>query len=74
MAQYSGGLDEVFQALADPTRRAVIHQLGRGPASVGDLARAATMTALAGEGPAGSVAPDFITERAASHIGHYWAL
>ncbi len=44
MAQYSGGLDEVFQALADPTRRAVIHQLGRGPASVGDLARAATMT------------------------------
>lgn len=44
MAQYSAELDEVFQALADPTRRAVIHQLGRGPASVGDLAREATMT------------------------------
>lgn len=34
----------MFLALADPTRRAVIHQLGRGPASVGDLAREATMT------------------------------
>ncbi|MHC9292969.1 ArsR/SmtB family transcription factor [Mycobacterium sp. LTG2003] len=44
MAQYLAGLDEVFLALADPTRRAVIHQLGRGPASVGDLAREATMT------------------------------
>jgi DNA-binding transcriptional ArsR family regulator len=44
VAQYSAGLDGVFLALADPTRRAVIHQLGRGPASVGDLAREATMT------------------------------
>lgn len=44
MAQYSAELDEVFLALADPTRRAVIHQLGRGPASVGDLAQEATMT------------------------------
>ncbi|BBX37179.1 putative ArsR family transcriptional regulator [Mycolicibacterium mageritense DSM 44476 = CIP 104973] len=44
MAQYSATLDGVFLALADPTRRAVIHQLGRGPASVGDLAREATMT------------------------------
>ncbi|MFN3007713.1 ArsR/SmtB family transcription factor [Mycolicibacterium wolinskyi] len=44
MAQYSAELDEVFLALADPTRRAVIHQLGRGPASVGDLASEATMT------------------------------
>ncbi|MFN6546806.1 ArsR/SmtB family transcription factor [Mycolicibacterium nivoides] len=44
MAQYSAELDEVFLALADPTRRAVIHHLGRGPASVGDLAREATMT------------------------------
>ncbi|WP_066897450.1 ArsR/SmtB family transcription factor [Mycolicibacterium houstonense] len=44
MAQYSAELDEVFLALADPTRRAVIHQLGRGPASVGDLAGKATMT------------------------------
>ncbi|MET0235136.1 MAG: metalloregulator ArsR/SmtB family transcription factor [Kibdelosporangium sp.] len=44
MAQYSAGLDGVFLALADPTRRAVIHRLGRGPASVGELASAATMT------------------------------
>ena len=34
----------MFLALADPTRRAVIDQLGRGPASVGDLASEATMT------------------------------
>lgn len=44
MAQYSVGLDGVFLALADPTRRAVLHRLGYGPASVGDLARGATMT------------------------------
>ena len=31
-------LDDVFVALADPTRRAVIQRLGRGPASVGELA------------------------------------
>lgn len=36
MAQYQ--LDDIFQALADPTRRAVVGQLGRGPASVGELA------------------------------------
>jgi DNA-binding transcriptional ArsR family regulator len=39
MAQYAVELDGVFVALADPTRRAVIRRLGRGPASVGDLAR-----------------------------------
>ncbi|CBS85623.1 ArsR/SmtB family transcription factor [Azospirillum lipoferum] len=32
-------LDMTFRALADPTRRAVIQALGRGPASVGDLAK-----------------------------------
>jgi DNA-binding transcriptional ArsR family regulator len=32
-------LDGIFQALADPTRRAVIGRLGRGPASVGELAQ-----------------------------------
>jgi DNA-binding transcriptional ArsR family regulator len=37
-------LDEVFAALADPTRRSVVTELGRGPASVGDLARSSTMT------------------------------
>ncbi|TCP54955.1 ArsR family transcriptional regulator [Tamaricihabitans halophyticus] len=44
MAQYSTVLDEVFVALADPTRRAVIHRLGGGPASVGELARDMPMT------------------------------
>lgn len=38
MEQYQHQLNGIFQALADPTRRAVIGRLGRGPASVGDLA------------------------------------
>jgi DNA-binding transcriptional ArsR family regulator len=32
-------LDTVFHALADPTRRAVVQRLGRGDATVSDLAR-----------------------------------
>ena len=44
MAQYSPRLDAVFGALSDPTRRLVIGELGRGPASVGDLARSSPMT------------------------------
>jgi DNA-binding transcriptional ArsR family regulator len=44
MANYSQSLDEVFVALADPTRREVIHRLGRGPASVGELARPFAIT------------------------------
>ncbi|MFC4590416.1 ArsR/SmtB family transcription factor [Sphaerisporangium corydalis] len=44
MAQYSVELDGVFVALADPTRRGVIRRLGRGPASVGDLAAEFPMT------------------------------
>lgn len=32
-------LDRLFQALADPTRRAIVDRLSRGPASVGELAR-----------------------------------
>ena len=44
MAKYSEVLDDVFAALADPTRRAVIGELGRGPASVGELAQSASMT------------------------------
>ena len=39
MEQYSHQLDGIFQALADPTRRRVIERLGRGPASVGELAQ-----------------------------------
>ena len=32
-------LDPLFHALADPTRRAVVERLTRGPAPVGELAR-----------------------------------
>src|SRR5690606_31550536 len=38
MEQYQSQLDGIFQALADPTRRAVVGRLGRGSASVGELA------------------------------------
>lgn len=44
MAQYSMALDDVFQALADPTRRAVLSRLGSGPATVGELAEPFDMT------------------------------
>jgi DNA-binding transcriptional ArsR family regulator len=33
------GLDQVFHALADPTRRKVVERLGTGPASTSELAR-----------------------------------
>lgn len=39
MANNSVALDSVFHALADPTRRAVVQRLGRGPATVGELAQ-----------------------------------
>lgn len=39
MEHYSDRLDTIFQALADPTRRAVLGRLGQGPASITDLAR-----------------------------------
>lgn len=38
MEQYQTSLDSLFHALSDPTRRAVVGRLGRGPASVGALA------------------------------------
>jgi DNA-binding transcriptional ArsR family regulator len=44
MPYYSGGLDRVFQALADPTRRNMVERLIRGPASVGDLAQPLAMS------------------------------
>lgn len=44
MAQHEAELDGVLIALADPTRRAVVTRLGRGPATVGDLARPFPMT------------------------------
>lgn len=39
MAQHSAQLDSIFQALADPTRRAVLGRLGQGPASISELAK-----------------------------------
>lgn len=38
MDEYSEHLDSLFQALADPTRRAVLGRLGHGPASISELA------------------------------------
>jgi DNA-binding transcriptional ArsR family regulator len=40
----SGDLDRLFSAVADPTRREVLARLGRGPATVGDLAEPFGMT------------------------------
>lgn len=38
------GLDQVFQALADPTRRGMVERLISGPASVSDLAKPLAMS------------------------------
>lgn len=43
MAQYLTELDDVFAALGDSTRRAVVGRLGSAPASVSDLAGAFPM-------------------------------
>jgi DNA-binding transcriptional ArsR family regulator len=39
MLNQSAGLNLTFQALADPTRRVMVEQLGRGSASVSELAK-----------------------------------
>ena len=39
MEQDARQLNGIFQAIADPTRRAVLGRLGSGPASVSDLAK-----------------------------------
>jgi DNA-binding transcriptional ArsR family regulator len=44
MVQYTAQLDATFAALADPTRRRVIERLGRGDASISNLAGAFDMT------------------------------
>jgi DNA-binding transcriptional ArsR family regulator len=38
MDHHSDRLTGIFQALADPTRRAVVGRLGKGPASISELA------------------------------------
>jgi len=44
MVQYSPDLDSAFAAVADPTRRGILERLGRGTASVTELAGAFEMT------------------------------
>jgi len=44
MATATQSLDAAFQALANPTRRAVVERLGRGPATVSELAAPFDMT------------------------------
>jgi DNA-binding transcriptional ArsR family regulator len=39
MPNQSGQLNRVFQALADPTRRAVLERLSSGPAAMSELAQ-----------------------------------
>jgi DNA-binding transcriptional ArsR family regulator len=39
MTNHSTELDRVFHALSDPTRRAIVMRLSRGPASVSELAK-----------------------------------
>lgn len=43
MTYHSTDLDSLFQALADPTRRSVLAQLSKGPASVTELAHSFDM-------------------------------
>ena len=38
MAKYDSHLDQIFAALADPTRRAILDRLSRGPATTSELA------------------------------------
>lgn len=38
MVQYSKTLDRKFSALSDPTRRSILDRLGRGDASISELA------------------------------------
>jgi len=43
MPNQSTNLDRVFHALSDPTRRAIVYRLSRGPASVSELAKPFSM-------------------------------
>jgi DNA-binding transcriptional ArsR family regulator len=44
MPNQGATLDRVFQALADPSRRAMVERLSRGPASVSELAQPLAMS------------------------------
>jgi DNA-binding transcriptional ArsR family regulator len=47
MLKQSVPLDQVFHALADPSRRGMVERLSRGPASVSELARPLEMSLAA---------------------------
>ena len=47
MLEQRAALDRVFHALSDPSRRAMIERLSRGPASVTELARPLDMSLAA---------------------------
>jgi DNA-binding transcriptional ArsR family regulator len=47
MLNKGAAVDQVFQSLADPTRRAMVDRLCRGPASVSELARPLDMSLAA---------------------------
>jgi len=47
MLNHDAALDRVFHALADPSRRAMVDRLARGPASVSELAEPFDMTLAA---------------------------
>jgi DNA-binding transcriptional ArsR family regulator len=47
MLNHQPSLDQVFHALADPTRRAIVERLTRGPASVSELAAPMAMSLAA---------------------------
>jgi DNA-binding transcriptional ArsR family regulator len=44
MVQYGSTLDGTFAALSDPTRRGILERLGRGGATISDLAAPSGMT------------------------------
>lgn len=44
MLNQGAALDRLFHALADPTRRAMVSRLSRGPASVSELAEPLSMS------------------------------
>jgi DNA-binding transcriptional ArsR family regulator len=47
MLNQQAPLDQVFHALADPSRRGMVERLSRGPASVSELARPLDMSLAA---------------------------
>jgi len=44
MVQYPSTLDVTFSALSDPTRRDILERLGRGPATISQLAEPSGMS------------------------------